>query len=60
MNIPDNPNEYSLIIDNIPSSHSDDLSLRIPSQNNFIHQDPIPPPYKENDDTQLLPPPYRD
>ena len=46
MNIPENNFEYSIVVDNTP---------------NIIHQNPIPPPYKEIDDNliSLPPPPYQ-
>lgn len=42
MNIPENQFEYSIVVDNT---------------HNTIHQNPIPPPYKEVDDLISLPPP---
>ena len=70
--IPENPLEYSIIIDNQTSSNSslnipslNIPSLNIPSLNipsyNTIHQNPIPPPYNEIDDNLILmPPPYKE
>ena len=57
IDIPENPLEYSLLIENQTESQS------IPSQsilsNNIIHQNPIPPPYQEIDE-YLIPPPYKE